>query len=59
MVSGCHLSGIMGGWEYYEEKSGFHFTIAKHWILATTDKTVVESAYDRAELMYEKYQYDD
>lgn len=45
--------------EYYEEKSGFHFTIAKQWILATTDKTVVESAYDRAELMYERHQYDD
>ena len=49
----------MGGWEYYEEKSGVHFTIAKQWILATTDKTVVESAYDRAELMYERHQYDD
>ena len=53
MVSGCHLSGIKGGWETYEEKSGVHFTIA------TTDKTVVESAYDRAELIYERHQYDD
>lgn len=44
--------------EYYEEKFGFHFTIAKQWILATTDKTVVEIASDKTELMYEKHQYD-
>lgn len=44
--------------EYYEKKWGFHFTIAKQWILATTDKTVVENAYDRTALMYEKHKYD-
>ncbi|MBD5508998.1 MAG: hypothetical protein HDR05_13400 [Lachnospiraceae bacterium] len=44
--------------EYYEKKWGFHYTIAKQWILATTDKTVVETAYDRTEYMYEKYKYD-
>ena len=44
--------------EYYEKKWGFHFTIAKQWILTTTDKTVVEIACERTEYMYEEYKYD-
>lgn len=32
--------------------------IAKQWILETTDKTVVETACERTEYMYEKYKYD-
>lgn len=44
--------------EFYEQKFGFHFEKAKQWIWTTTDKTVVKKAYHRAELMYQKYQYD-
>lgn len=45
--------------QFYEQKFGFHFDKAIQWLLATTDKAVVEKAFHRAELMYQKYQYDD
>ena len=44
--------------EYYELKFGFNFSKAKHLILTTTDKTVAQSAYDKAEVMYQEYKYD-
>ena len=44
--------------EYYEKKFGFHFFEAKQWLLKTTNEAVVEKAYKKAQLLYQKFQYD-
>lgn len=42
---------------YYEQEFGFNFSETKQWIIKTTNETVVEKAYDEAQLMYQKFQY--
>lgn len=41
----------------YEQEFGYDFSETKQWIWETADKTIVEKAYDEAQLMYQKFQY--
>lgn len=41
----------------YEQEFGYDFSETKQWIWATADETIVEKAYDEAQLMYQKFQY--
>ncbi len=43
---------------YYEQEFGFNFSEIRQWLLKTTNKTIVEKAYNEAQLMYQKFQYD-
>lgn len=43
--------------EYNEQKFGYNFSKTKQWILTTANDTVIVKAYDKARLMYQKYQY--
>ena len=44
--------------EYYEQEFGFNFYNIKQWLLTITNKEVVEKAYDAAQIMYQKFHYD-
>lgn len=44
--------------EYYEQEFGFDFFKTKQWLLATANEAVVEKAYDKAQIMYQKFRYD-
>ena len=43
---------------YYEQEFGFNFSETKQWLLQATKESVVRKAYDKAQLMYQKFQYD-
>lgn len=43
---------------YYEQEFGYDFSETKQWILTIDDEAIVEKAYDEAQLMYQKFQYD-
>ena len=43
---------------YYEQEFGFNFSETKQWLLQATKESVVKKAYDKAQLMYQKFQYD-
>lgn len=47
---------IFGG--YYEQEFGFNFSETKQWLLQAAKESVVKKAYDKAQLMYQKFQYD-
>lgn len=44
---------------YYEQEFGFDFSTTKQWLLTITNKSMVEKAYVKAQIMYQKYHYDD
>ena len=44
--------------KYYEQEFGFDFSKTKQWLLAIADEQVIEEAYDKTKLMYEKHKYD-
>ncbi|MDE7253970.1 MAG: hypothetical protein K2O32_13650 [Acetatifactor sp.] len=43
--------------EYYERQWGFDFSETKQWFLTAVNEAIVEKAYAKTQLMYEKYQY--
>lgn len=44
---------------YYEQEFGFNFPKTKQWLITTTNRTIVEKAYDEAHIMYQKFHYND
>lgn len=44
--------------EYYEKKFGFNFLQTKQWLIFS-NRDMVEKAYAGAQMMYEKFCYDD
>lgn len=43
---------------YYEREFDLDFSKTKQWILAMTDKTIIKKAYEKAQVMNEKFHYD-
>lgn len=44
--------------EHYESAFGFNFSQAKQWLLLSANKEIIEKAYDKAQIMYQKFCYD-
>lgn len=44
--------------KYYEEKFGFNFSKTMQWLLIMANKAVIEKAYDEAQIMYQRFHYD-
>lgn len=43
--------------KYYEDKFGYDFSDVRLWLLTEGNETVVEKAYAKAQLMYQKFRY--
>lgn len=43
---------------YYESAFGFNFSQTKQWLLLSANKEIIEKAYDKAQIMYQKFHYD-
>ena len=44
--------------DYYEREFDLDFSKTKQWLLAVTDKTIIKKAYEKAQVMNEKFHYD-
>lgn len=42
---------------YYEKEFGLNFAETKQWLLTISNKAVIEKAYDKAQIMYHKFRY--
>lgn len=45
--------------EYYEQEFGYNFSETKRWLLTSVNESIVRKAYDKSQLMYQKFQYAD
>lgn len=43
---------------HYESAFGFNFSQARQWLLLSANKEIIEKAYDKAKIMYQKFCYD-
>ena len=41
---------------YYEQEFGYNFSETKQWLLTISDDIIVKKAYDKAQLMHQKFQ---
>ncbi len=42
---------------HYESAFGFNFSQARQWLLLSANKDIIEKAYDKGQIMYQKFYY--
>lgn len=58
MDAGNIIEKIYAFISYYEREFELDFSKTKQWILSITDNTIIKKAYEKAQVMYEKFHYD-